>query len=414
MDFKNKNNFTKENINELIKFLKNENIRVSVFGEFSTGKSTLINAIINEEILSEDYLPTTAVPTIISYSDLFNISVKMKNEKIISLYNDDIEDKKIRKYIGKSDESFLNILKKKKKTIQTFISQWTKEGENVDEVHEVCIAIPHKLLKNKIALIDTPGKNNEFVIHGEFTDSVAKSTDIAILLTSARDGEPARTEYDFMNLVNKSVYKSFLAINFMDLKLNDKKEIIYETNEALKKHWENPILPEIFAISAKEQLKEKSDIKYSELIHTFNNLIIKIEKIIFERRGTILLDRSGNPEKQIYAKAQELEKTNEPNNIDTASDYYSYLREILITVNEPYKLADEGIVRCEKIQKINFKNINEIQNEIEKFEEKENSTETKYKEYLKFYSRLQRLGEEDKELKNKINELKIIIDERIR
>ena len=41
MNFQKKDIFTKENIDELIHFLKNENIRVSVFGEFSTGKSDL-------------------------------------------------------------------------------------------------------------------------------------------------------------------------------------------------------------------------------------------------------------------------------------------------------------------------------------------------------------------------------------
>ena len=144
------NNFSKDYIDELIEYLNSESIKVSVFGEFSTGKSTFINAIINEEILSEDYVPTTAVPTRISYSNLFNISVIMKNGKIISLYNDDNEDKRLRKYIGKSNDSILNILKKKRKTIQTFITQWTKEGKSADKVAEVCVYLPHKLLNNKI------------------------------------------------------------------------------------------------------------------------------------------------------------------------------------------------------------------------------------------------------------------------
>ena len=75
----NKKTFEKKDINKIIDYLNTETIKVSVFGEFSTGKSTFINAIINERILAEDYIPTTAVPTKISYSSLFNISVKMKN-----------------------------------------------------------------------------------------------------------------------------------------------------------------------------------------------------------------------------------------------------------------------------------------------------------------------------------------------
>ena len=67
---------TKMSQKEIIKYLKTEKIRVSVFGEFSTGKTTFLNALINEEILTVAYEPTTAVPTRIRYGRLFNIFVE--------------------------------------------------------------------------------------------------------------------------------------------------------------------------------------------------------------------------------------------------------------------------------------------------------------------------------------------------
>ena len=109
MPLLNKDTIKKETIDELIDFLKNGNIKVSVFGEFNMGKSTFLNAIINEEILSEDWLPTTAVPTKIIFSNLFNISVQLRTGENILLYQNDNEEKKWRKYIGSSNDSILNI-----------------------------------------------------------------------------------------------------------------------------------------------------------------------------------------------------------------------------------------------------------------------------------------------------------------
>ena len=56
-------NPNKINKSEISKYLKTEKIKVSVFGEFSSGKTTFLNALINENILTVAYVPTTAVPT---------------------------------------------------------------------------------------------------------------------------------------------------------------------------------------------------------------------------------------------------------------------------------------------------------------------------------------------------------------
>ena len=88
MNLVNIDNLKLSDINEVVEYLKKECIRVSVFGEFSCGKTTFLNALINENILTTAYAPTTAVPTRITYSNLFNITVKMNSGKTIYLYND--------------------------------------------------------------------------------------------------------------------------------------------------------------------------------------------------------------------------------------------------------------------------------------------------------------------------------------
>ena len=73
------------NISEITKYLKTEKIKVSVFGEFSCGKTTFLNALINEDILTVAYEPTTAVPTRIRFSKIFNVLVCKISGEILKL-----------------------------------------------------------------------------------------------------------------------------------------------------------------------------------------------------------------------------------------------------------------------------------------------------------------------------------------
>ena len=55
--------------NELIEKLENQEITVSVIGQFKRGKSTLVNAILEDKILPVGIVPVTAVVTSIQYGE---------------------------------------------------------------------------------------------------------------------------------------------------------------------------------------------------------------------------------------------------------------------------------------------------------------------------------------------------------
>ena len=71
-----------QSLKEILHFIKTQPIRISVFGEFSAGKTTFINGLIGEAILTVAVDPTTAVPTYIRYAQEFNILVYLQNGKI--------------------------------------------------------------------------------------------------------------------------------------------------------------------------------------------------------------------------------------------------------------------------------------------------------------------------------------------
>ena len=91
------NNEANQSISNTIKKINNiyneKTVKVSILGEFSSGKSTFINGILNEDILSYGDEPTTAINTVIKYGNKNSISaitadgeIKKINKKNISSY----------------------------------------------------------------------------------------------------------------------------------------------------------------------------------------------------------------------------------------------------------------------------------------------------------------------------------------
>ena len=395
----------KINISEISKYLKTEKIKVSVFGEFSSGKTTFLNAIINENILTAAYEPTTAVPTRIRYAKTFNILVYKLSDKTLKLYSDDKEDGTWRRYIGRgSGTNILGLLEKKNKAIQTFLSKWTKEGNNATEVKEVIIELPLEWLKSGIELIDTPGTNNEYTVHRMFTESVAKETDIAIMLMDVRQGGGKKTELEFMNDVNRFVYESVVVANFMDcLDVEEREDIMqYISSKSIPKHWENPILPEIYGISAKLQLTKLETENREELKNDFTSFIKNLKTKINEKKGSILLKRLGNPEKKIYTKAKKLEKSNLEDDLTEAIIGYEELRDILELADLDTKPADDGLKRTFKKVIDRLENIKALTLEGKSIDPKSLTKQQYLNKLKKISARLNDFGEKNAGIERKI------------
>ena len=249
-----KNNFTQKG---KLKFIEEQPIRISVFGEFSSGKTTFINGLIGEAILSVAVDPTTAVPTYIRFAREFNILVHLNNEKRLKLFEEDPPF--YARFVGR--QSVLNTLKKQESQIRDFLKEWTKEGERADEVKNIIIELPLPWLKNNIELVDTPGTNAGIDSHKQHTQKVLADTDLAIFIMDARQGGGKKTEFNFMNKIQKAVSRSFVVVNKMDLldEDDDEREDILDfiTNEAIPNHWKGIIQPEVFGISSLVRLDKK-------------------------------------------------------------------------------------------------------------------------------------------------------------
>ncbi|MBT5428266.1 MAG: hypothetical protein HOK84_18825 [Bacteroidetes bacterium] len=346
---------------EILKFVESQPIRISVFGEFSSGKTTFINAIIGEAILSVAVDPTTAVPTYIRYAKEFNILVQLHTGESLELFDE--EPPFWTRFVGR--KSVLHTLKKQEGEIRNFLKEWTKEGERANEVQNIIIELPLPWLKKNVELVDTPGTNAGIDTHKDHTDQVSKETDLAIFLMDARQGGGKKTEFVFMNDVQSRVSQSFVVVNKMDLldEEDDEREDILDfiTNEAIPKHWSGIVHPQIFGISSLVRLDKDLAGNELSLLDEFSRLITILEEIATTQRGKILLNRIGNPEKELFKQATQYEAEKL---YDKAHRKFFDLIEILQSADMNTEPAVKGIERCEAVLDTQVSELNKLNSKI--------------------------------------------------
>lgn len=395
-------------VEDICEFLKKEPIRIAVFGEFSCGKSTFLNALIGEDILSIAVEPTTAVPTFIRYGRAFNISVYKKfgnRLQVLKLFEDTPPPWAC--FVGR--ESILNTLNSQRNFIRSFLSEWTSEKKRAAEVDQVAIELPLPWLKNGIELIDTPGTNVEFAKHRDITSRIAIEADIAILLMDARQGGGKRTEFEFMNEVNSRVEEAFVVLNKIDLLDRDEREDIveYVQEEALIKHWSGTIMPPVVAASSVVRLDSTVREREPELHEDFLKLIARLEDTAIKSRGAMLLNRLDNPEKRLFAEAHRHETEGD---IESAYHIYYDLSDILASGGMDPSPAQEGIQRTDKILREKVRKLNNAEGIIK------NALDLEKNEPDKAFEQLTILLEEDLNdpvMENRILEIVGRLKERI-
>ena len=154
---------------------------LGIVGEYTVGKSTLINALLGFEAVKEDILQaTTCTPTILRHSETFGVSVELNNGQVL-------------KYDGPGNGTrfddiakFLSCLR----NARTFIYTWTADESHACKATKVTVFIPfgNSLFDQNIAIVDTPGLNADNPRHYSVTESAVRDIcDAAVVLTDARN-----------------------------------------------------------------------------------------------------------------------------------------------------------------------------------------------------------------------------------
>lgn len=282
--------------------------RVGLIGITSSGKSTLLNSILGEELLPARIGPTSNVITIGEYGDrLF--------ARIIYQEGSDIKEKIIEK----------NILQE-----LTKLTEQNFEKDKEFKVKEVYVHSPNFKLSKEISIIDTPGlAAYGFDEHEEITFQLGLPLmDIIIFMTTFR------TYNDQENLKRIKQIQEFkkpilLVQNMIDTiypKYDKYGKVIKDVKEILEEHKqkfygalkdigiENYADFKIAQISSLEALKgNRENSNFNELSSLLNDILMKVNENVYIQRVSqintridqILTQMSNLRDKGTYLKFEE-------------------------------------------------------------------------------------------------------------
>lgn len=174
---------------------QNDNLlNISVIGEFSTGKSSFINALVGYELLAVNVIQgTTVAITIIEYSEQFSITLT--------------------DFLGKS----LKIIFKSIDSLRQQLHIYTTDAAYAKKIDYVTVTLPSDILKNGYRIIDTPGTNSLELWHEEVTcRAIRDLSDLSIVLTDSTRPMPATLMSFLDNTLGDAVESCAFVANKID------------------------------------------------------------------------------------------------------------------------------------------------------------------------------------------------------
>jgi hypothetical protein len=218
--------------------LVNPNFRIAMLAPFNFGKSTLINALLGQNIMPVKMVRTTGTVIRIKYGKTLTTIITLKSGEIIR--SNDTE-----------------ILKE--------FAVLNKKGQRREDVGSVEVLCPHFLLKNGVELLDLPGTNDREAQDVLVRDQLLQ-VDLVIQILNAR--QPfTQGEQDTLNqwLIERGIKTVIFVLNRMnEIETQKDKSEIYDDVVSTIKFFK-PDLPEglkkLYCVDALPALEAKQNRK---------------------------------------------------------------------------------------------------------------------------------------------------------
>lgn len=214
---------------------------IVVVGEFSAGKSTLLNALMGKRILPSYSNETTATVNFLRHKD------KAINGEIGRVF-----------YNNGNEKTIENI---SVETIQKYVST---KGENVaTEVNHLDLYLDSDFLKDGVTLVDSPGLNGVADGHREITEEQILKSHASIFLFNS-DHPGSKTDFEFLHDLQSKVKTIIFVLNKIDEIKTDEGESPESVIETLKKTYkekfpEEDSVPEIWPVAAYPALVARNE-----------------------------------------------------------------------------------------------------------------------------------------------------------
>lgn len=316
------------------------NLYVGIVGEFSSGKSTLINSLIEADFFVTNAMQgTTTVTTKLSYGKKVNLTLnyvsgtkltysKNKRRFLKKYLPGEYEKLPLLKRMSIRIKDILNMNGKDEYLMKIFDTV-TTSNEISETLEDVQMTYPAEILRNGIVIVDTPGTDSLNPKHTLITQKAIREVcDIAIIVVPAT--HPL----------------TITMVDFLDENLQESKDKC------------------IYFITKIELLR-----KEIERTHISNNIVQRIQTMLkIESPNTIMAPTLLSlEEKGITEKSGIIRLTNEER-VAMVSQFDSDLKRIIkeIADNKESTIKHKIALFIDRLQKQLKKSISDIQKELEK------------------------------------------------
>ncbi|NOY12618.1 MAG: Dynamin family protein [Deltaproteobacteria bacterium] len=168
---------------------------LAVLGQFKRGKSTLLNALLGDDLLPTDILPVTAIPTFISSGSEITVRVYFF-------------DRSETDYFPTDDD----------RSLAAFLADYVTEAGNPHNQHQVSrveISHPAALLHQGVVLVDTPGIGSTLKHNTEVAHQILPQCDAALFLVSP-DPPITEIELEYLAQIKQQLPRTFYLLNKVD------------------------------------------------------------------------------------------------------------------------------------------------------------------------------------------------------
>lgn len=228
-----------------------EPMKVAITGQFSSGKSTFLNALLAKNILPTGITPVTSKVNYIRYGDTFRIRVR---------------------YLDGRDEYH---------DIST-ISAFTDQREKVEDIAYLTLYAPLDILKD-VVFVDTPGLNSQAASDTQTTQKVLKEVD-GIIWLSLIDNAGKMSELKVLEeYLGEYQNKSLCVLNQKD---KFSPEQIEETTAYVRSAF-GEFFSEVIPISAKQALESRSHDKKIVMETAMENLLERLHVTLQNHTDTL-------------------------------------------------------------------------------------------------------------------------------
>ena len=196
---------TSKSISDTIEKVAEEHFEVAIVGEFKRGKSTLINALLGQDVLPADVLPATATLNRVTYSETPYVVVEYKN--------------------GDVERVDINQL-------ENYVTKLSYESEKTAEtVKQATVYYDTDFCKNNVDIIDTPGLNDDEQMTN-VTLSILPEIDAAVFVISA-NSPFSQFEKEFLEkkMLTSDMGRIIFAVNCFGTFSKEDEDRIVETVE---------------------------------------------------------------------------------------------------------------------------------------------------------------------------------------